>query len=219
LDRVPIVVRALDDKAALEIGLAENLLREDLKPLEEAATMRRLIEEFGYTYDALGAKLGKGKNYVWHRTNLLKLPADVQAALDGMELGAITTGHAEALAGIASDAWRQRAIAAVIQHDLSVAETRRRTKQLQALTAADLPEDRRDALAVAVIETGLSDAGLATRLQPGDVRQLGSFDLFRQARQQPLIDLDEAIAILKRDLARLRREKRDGAEGGDGSEE
>jgi ParB family chromosome partitioning protein len=232
LDRVPIVVRALDDKAALEIGLAENLLREDLKPLEEAATMRRLIEEFGYTYDALGAKLGKGKNYVWHRTNLLKLPADVQAALDGMELGAITTGHAEALAGIASDAWRQRAIAAVIQHDLSVAETRRRTKQLQALTTADLPEDRRDALAVAVIETGLSDAGLATRLQPGagasaapaaprqvDVRQLGSFDLFRQARQQPLIDLDEAIAILKRDLARLRREKRDGAEGGDGAGE
>lgn len=227
LDRVPIVVRTLDDKGALEIGLAENLLREDLKPLEEAATMRRLIDEFGYSYDALGAKLGKGKNYVWHRTNLLKLPADVQAALDGSDAGAITTGHAEALAGIADDGWRQRAIAAVLSQGLAVVETRRRVKQLQTLAEADLAQDRRDELAVAVIEHGLTDAALAVRrhspqplaVPPAsprriDLRQLGSFDLFRQSRQQPLVDVDEAIAILQRDLARLRREKRDAGEPG-----
>jgi ParB family chromosome partitioning protein len=227
LDKLPIVVRVLDDKAALEIGLAENLLREDLKPLEEAVTMRRLIDEFGYSYEALGAKLGKGKNYVWHRTNLLKLPADVQAALDGTADGAITTGHAEALAGIAHDPWRVRAIAAVLVQDLSVAEIRRRAKQVQVVADSALDTVRQDALAVAVIDAGLTDAGLAARLQPTapaavpvvprqvDLRQLGSFDLFRQVRQQPLIDVDEAIAVLQKDLARLRREKRDSGEGQD----
>jgi ParB family chromosome partitioning protein len=228
LDRVPIVVRTLDDKAALEIGLAENLLREDLKPLEEAVTMRRLIDEFGYSYDALGTKLGKGKNYVWHRTNLLKLPADVRAALDGNGDEAITTGHAEALAAIDHDPWRQRAIAAVVAQGLSVVEIRRRVKQVQALAAAPIANERREALAVAVIEAGLTDAAVAARLQSDDrpaaqpavfrqidMRQLGSFDLFRHARQQPLIDLDEAITVLQRDLARLRREKRESGESED----
>jgi hypothetical protein len=112
----------------------------------------------------------------------------------------------------------------VLAHDLSVAEIRRRAKQVQVVADSALEPARREALAVAVIDTGLSDAGLAARLQPNapaalptpsrqvDLRQLGSFDLFRQVRLQPLIDVDEAIAVLQKDLARLRREKRDGGD-------
>lgn len=222
LEKVPIVVRTLDDKAALEIGLAENLLREDLRPLEEAHTMRRLLDEFGYTYDALGARLGKGKNYVWHRTNLLKLPDDLQSALDGTEAGAITPGHAEAIAAIADTSWRQALITTVLDLDLSVAETRRRVKLLQTVAAADVAESLRQALALVIIAEGPNEAAVASRLagkppaspaaavpRQVDLRGLASFDLYKQARQRPIIDVDEAITILQRDLTMLRRQRRE----------
>ncbi|MBC7544160.1 MAG: ParB/RepB/Spo0J family partition protein [Candidatus Sericytochromatia bacterium] len=222
LDKVPVVVRTLDDKAALEIGLAENLLREDLRPLEEAQTMRRLLDEFGYTYEALGAKLGKGKNYIWHRTNLLKLPEDLLGALDGSAGGAITTGHAESLAAVADPAWRQALTQRVLAADLSVAETRRRAKLLQILTEADVGNVHRQAMAAVVIADGMSETSLAARLQDRrptpavtgaprqvDLKALASFDLYKQARTQPLIDIDEAITILQRDLTMLRRRRRE----------
>lgn len=216
IDKAPVIVRLLDDRATAEIALAENLLRDDLLPLEEATTMARLIEEFGYTYEDLGAKLGKGKNYVWHRTNLLKLPAELQAALNART--GVTTGHAEALAGIEAAAWRQGLLTAVQSFDLSVAETRRRSRQLKALAGSDLAEGRRDQLAAIVIDPGLGDEAFAQRLaapapkgkqpQPElrvDVRALRSFGFLKQAKQQPIILIDEAIEILAKDLKELRR--------------
>src|SRR5713226_7916208 len=94
LHEVPVVIKELDDRAALEIALVENVQREDLTALEEAEGYRRLMEEFGYTQEALGTAVGKSRSHVANMMRLLALPDPVRALV---ESGALTAGHARAL--------------------------------------------------------------------------------------------------------------------------
>lgn len=91
---VPVIVRAMEDREALEIALIENLQREDLSALDEADGYRRLKDEFAYTQEALAAALGKSRSHVANTLRLLNLPAAVKAMV---ETGALTAGHARAL--------------------------------------------------------------------------------------------------------------------------
>ena len=110
LHRVPVVVRELGDAELLEAALIENIQREDLSPLEEAAAYRRLIDRFGHTQDALGEQVGKSRSHVANTLRLLGLPDSVKALL---EEGALTAGHARALlaAGAAAEALARRVVA------------------------------------------------------------------------------------------------------------
>jgi ParB family transcriptional regulator, chromosome partitioning protein len=94
LHEVPVVVRELGDRAALEVALVENVQRQDLGPLEEAEGYRRLIEEFGHSQDALARQIGKSRSHVANTLRLLGLPPAVKRQL---EEGALTAGHARAL--------------------------------------------------------------------------------------------------------------------------
>ena len=94
LHEVPVLVRDLDDRAAMAAGLVENLQREDLNPLEEAQGYRRLAEEFGLRQDALGQVVGKSRSHVANTLRLLNLPAKVREMLTR---GALSAGHARAL--------------------------------------------------------------------------------------------------------------------------
>ena len=100
LHRVPVVVRELGDAEILEAALIENIQREDLSPLEEAAAYRRLIDRFGHTQEALGEHVGKSRSHVANTLRLLGLPDPVKALLAE---GALTAGHARALL-VAADA-------------------------------------------------------------------------------------------------------------------
>lgn len=93
---VPVVIQQMDDQQALEIGLIENLQREDLSPLEEADGYQRLMDEFSHTQDMLSQQLGKSRSHVANMLRLLKLPAGVKRLLQN---GAISAGHARALVG------------------------------------------------------------------------------------------------------------------------
>ena len=93
---VPVVIQQLDDQQALEIGLIENLQREDLSPLEEADGYQRLMDEFSHTQDMLSQQLGKSRSHVANMLRLLKLPAGVKKLLQN---GSISAGHARALIG------------------------------------------------------------------------------------------------------------------------
>jgi ParB family chromosome partitioning protein len=75
---IPCEVTQYDDREMLEIGLTENLQRQDLKPLEEAHGLKRFIEEFDYSVRTLAERIGKDKGYVENRLRLLRLPEDVQ---------------------------------------------------------------------------------------------------------------------------------------------
>lgn len=94
LHEVPIVVRNLDDRAAMAAALVENLQRQDLNALEEAEGFRRLIDEFGLTQDQLGQAVGKSRSHVANTLRLLALPERVRELLRD---GALTAGHARAL--------------------------------------------------------------------------------------------------------------------------
>lgn len=93
---VPVVVQEISDRDALEIGLVENLQREDLTALEEAEGYQRLMDEFGHTQEALGQHLGKSRSHIANTLRLLKLPPTVRAMVQN---GSLSAGHARALIG------------------------------------------------------------------------------------------------------------------------
>jgi ParB family chromosome partitioning protein len=96
LHEVPVIVRVLADSEAFEIALVENVQREDLSPLEEAAAYDRLIREFGRTQASLAAAVGKSRSHVANTVRLLSLPPPIRRHL---EEGALSAGHARALLG------------------------------------------------------------------------------------------------------------------------
>jgi len=97
LVRVPVVVREAAGRDLLELALVENVQREDLNPLEEAAAYQQLADEFGLTQEQIGQRVGKSRFAVANALRLLHLPAAVQrAVLDGQ----LSEGHARALLGL-----------------------------------------------------------------------------------------------------------------------
>lgn len=99
LHELPVVIVDIDDNAALEIALVENLQRDDLSPLEEAEGYQRLMDEFHHTQDVLATRLGKSRSHVANMLRLLKLPARVKKM---MEEGLLSAGHARTLIGNAN---------------------------------------------------------------------------------------------------------------------
>lgn len=94
---IPALVRDTDDQGSLTEALVENLQREDLAPLEEAAAFQQLQNDFGMTHADIGEKVGRSRTAVSNTVRLLHLPASIQAALAAGDLSA---GHARALLGV-----------------------------------------------------------------------------------------------------------------------
>ena len=121
LERIPVVVRAVADNAALAMALIENIQREDLNPLEEAQGIQRLIGEFGLTHQAAAEAVGRSRVAVTNLLRLLNLTPPVQAMLLA---GEIEMGHARALLaveGATQIEWAQR----VMQRGMTVRDLER----------------------------------------------------------------------------------------------
>lgn len=119
--QIPALVREADDPQALELALLENLQREDLNPIEEASGYRQLLDDYGFTQDALCTRLGKARPTLTNALRLLSLPDAVQAMVRD---GRLSAGHARALAAL--PAARAEAIArTAIGQGLSVREVER----------------------------------------------------------------------------------------------
>ncbi len=93
---VPVIVRDVTDKELLELAIIENVQRQDLNAIEEAAGYRDLVERFDYSQEQLSEIIGKSRSHVANTLRLLKLPAAVQTLV---QQGALTAGHARALIG------------------------------------------------------------------------------------------------------------------------
>ncbi len=103
LDDVPAMIRQeTDDTLTLTEALIENVQREDLSPLEEAAAYRQLMEDFAMTHEQIAVGVGKSRSAVTNTLRLLQLPATVQGLL---ERGAISAGHARALLGLDDESY------------------------------------------------------------------------------------------------------------------
>ncbi len=119
LHEVPVIVREIGDREALELAIVENVQRQDLTPVEEAEGYRRLVEEFRYTQEDLARHVGKSRSHIANTLRLLNLPPEVRGMLDR---GALTAGHARALLNAADP----RGLAAeVVARGLNVRQTER----------------------------------------------------------------------------------------------
>jgi ParB family chromosome partitioning protein len=127
LDRVPAVVRQLAEHQQLELALVENLLREDLDPIEAARAYRSLIDEFSFSQEALASRVGRARSTVANTLRLLDLHQAVQQHVVD---GSISEGHARALGGLETDA-QAPAAKAVIDDDLSVRQTEELVRRLR----------------------------------------------------------------------------------------
>ncbi|MBR6730693.1 MAG: ParB/RepB/Spo0J family partition protein [Alphaproteobacteria bacterium] len=94
LKTVPVIIKQFSNKDALEVALIENLQREDLNPLEEAESYKRLLQEFKYTQEELSKVIGKSRSHLSNMMRLLELPDEIKQMVEKKEL---TVGHARAL--------------------------------------------------------------------------------------------------------------------------
>jgi ParB family transcriptional regulator, chromosome partitioning protein len=150
LSEVPVLIREVDDKEALELAIIENVQRVDLNPLEEAMGYGQLIEQFDYTQQDLAQVIGKSRSHVANTLRLLKLPDDVRSMLSRGEL---TAGHARTLITADDPATLAKRI---IDGGLSVREAEQLSQQQAAVPRRKPAPGSKDADTVA-LEKRLSD--------------------------------------------------------------
>jgi len=119
LHEVPVIIRDLGDREALELALVENLQRENLSPLEEAEGYHRLMQEFSNTQEELAEHVGKSRSHIANMLRLLTLPIEVKELVDA---GSLSAGHARALIGAPNVVALAKRVAA---EGLSVRQTER----------------------------------------------------------------------------------------------
>lgn len=137
LERVPVIIREVDDSHALQMGLIENIQREDLNVMEEAAGVARLIEEFHFTHEQAADAIGRSRSATTNLLRLLTLTAEVQAMVMDGEL---EMGHARALLAL-SAADQVLAAKTVAAKSLSVRQTEELVKTF--LRQGDAPQKKR----------------------------------------------------------------------------
>ena len=142
MDMVPAYIRDASDQGMLEMAIVENIQREDLDPIEEAMSYRRLIEECDLTQEQMADRVGKKRASIANTLRLLKLPAKVQHDL---KVGLVSVGHAKVLLGIEDPALQEALCDAIVRNGLSVRQLEEKVRKAQETpqekAEQDLPDD------------------------------------------------------------------------------
>ena len=129
LEEVPAVIIEADDRKVMELGLIENLQREDLNPIEEAKGYKVLMSEYGLTQEEVAQRVGKSRPAVANALRLLALPDPVHLLL---EEGKLSAGHARAILAVPSGELQKKLAQKVVEEELSVRQTEALAKRLAA---------------------------------------------------------------------------------------
>ncbi|MCX7354037.1 MAG: ParB/RepB/Spo0J family partition protein [Alphaproteobacteria bacterium] len=184
LHELPVVVRELNDREALEIALVENVQRADLSPIEEALGYQRLMTEFDHTQEQLSKVVGKSRSHVANLLRLLDLPPGVKTLLDG---GKISAGHARALLGVENAETLARQIVA---RNLNVRQTERLTQLGKKRNARKQTLSAKDTDTLALERELSALLGLKVTLKPSG--KAGDLSI----RYESLEQLDDVVQRL-----------------------
>ena len=189
LTRIPAIVRDVTDVQSLELALVENLLREDLNPMEEAEAYQRLLAEFAWTQEELAQRVGRDRSSVANSIRLLKLPTLIQ---EDLRTGRLTMGHARALLSLATTTDQLKLREEILAHSWSVRATEqgvqrgpRRSARRQLRRSAELT----------AVEDSLRSA-LATRVRLVGTERSGRIEISYASREE-LDRLTELIGALR----------------------
>ena len=127
LSEVPAVIIEADDRKVMELGLIENLQREDLNPMDEALGYQALVQEYGLTQEEAAQQVGKSRPAVANALRLLSLPDAIRALL---EEGKLSAGHGRALLAVPDSTLQKKLAQKVVQEGLSVRQTEAMAKRL-----------------------------------------------------------------------------------------
>ena len=171
LERIPAVVRDATDAESLEMALVENLLREDLNPMEEAEAYQKLLAQFGWTQDELAQRIGRDRSSIANALRLLRLPELLQADLRG---GRLTMGHALALLSLTSEADQLRLREEILAHSWSVRATEQSARAVEAASGTPRRPKavRRRSAELVAVEDALQRA-LMTRVRVTGTERAG----------------------------------------------
>jgi ParB family chromosome partitioning protein len=126
---VPVIVKETTSKGMLEMAIVENVQREDLNPIDRAQAFQRLMEEFGLQLSEIAKRIGKSESYASNTIRLLALP---DAIKDGLISGAITEGHARAIAGLGETKLMVDAYKTILMENASVRRAEDLARRLKA---------------------------------------------------------------------------------------
>ncbi len=129
LRSIPTLVRSADDKGSLEAAVVENVHRQDLNALEEAAAYRQLMDDFGLTQEEVASRVGRSRSAVANTVRLLNLAPSVQRLV--VE-GHLSAGHGRALLALEDEESRQALATDIVRDNLTVRETERRVAEIQS---------------------------------------------------------------------------------------
>lgn len=192
LKEMPVIVKDFKDPEVLEVALVENLIRQDLNPMEEAEGYERLLAEFSYTQEQLAETLHKSRSHIANTLRLLQLPKEIKQKLHE---GAITAGHARALLRLKDP---NKGLEAILEEDLSVREIEKIAQDEQKANQSTPLRNKRttDSFSaiqqdIAILEENLSRTlGVAVKIQSSGSK--GSITLYYES----LSKLDEIITRL-----------------------
>jgi ParB family transcriptional regulator, chromosome partitioning protein len=172
LDRIPAIVREVTDAESLELALVENLLREDLNPMEEAEAFDKLLVRFGCTQEELAQRVGKERSSIANALRLLRLPIAIQ---DDLRAARLTMGHARALLALTTPGEQLKLRDDILAHDWTV-RTTEDTVRTATAGRPPRPKQRRRSVEMTALEEALQ-RGLMTRVRIVGTERQGRIEI------------------------------------------
>lgn len=192
LTEVPVVIKNVDDRTTMAMGLIENIQRENLNPIEEAQGLRRLIDEFELTHETVAEALGRSRSAISNSLRLLKLPEPVQELLFQRHL---EMGHARALVSLSVNEQLELAQKAV-KNGWSVREMEKRSQAMQHSGSSAPTEKRLDPDVQRLNESLTQQLNITTEIKTRDrkkgkiILHFDSADAFEDLMKRLGVKLD-----------------------------
>lgn len=186
LKEIPAIVRTIDEENAAKLSLIENIQRENLNPIEEAAAYKKLMKDYGLKQDQLGEAVGKSRSYISNSIRLLNLNKKV---LEYIYEGKLTSGHGKVLLAIDDEEKQLAAAEKIINLGLNVRDTEEEVKKEKSKPKKKLRVKTKQNYIVDLEESLMSSLGTKVSLQIGKKKGKIEIEYYGDEDLERLIDL------------------------------